>query len=609
MKLTINKTAGFLIWILYSNILIYTSFYYNWKQQLNQHDKIIVAIIIMIVIITIIWLHINKKTDATATLKLIKSRPRIYPLTIVIGLIVNFFYFGKIFLYERTGYWMTMEMIPYFLLLFIPVYIYILLSFSILDIFKQISFFKEENISDKVQTLSYSSHFIILLFLQLVILSFYFYGLNPGNMSYDTYNQVSQLKGIIPFNTWHPIGHTLFIGLLLNMWDNYAVITIFQILFFALVTSGFYIYLLKKKVKWQLIYLTAAVMSMIPSTGINVVTQWKDIPFTVGLLWGTLILLKMCLEKNYFTSILHAVEFVFCLLSISLFRFNGILAFILMLLFALIYATKSHEKIQIRNYGISALIILAVVFLINNTIPNRLEAVPNPPGMKLRPIYQGLAAMYVNGAEEDINSESRKLVESVATPKQMKDFYNPYFADTISSNTPKFLSNLSKISTKDALKMYIEAANAHPEVILGDKFNLATTMWSVTKDPFSYNNAYTTIIQKEMIEEFGVHRVDNKITSLIEKCALYTFHENYLLNTLVWRTGFFLALEFILFLYLIIRKDKKLSLFIPIICNAVIVFLTMPAQDYRYLWFISLIFPFIVIASLVKSPEDEQLNN
>jgi len=42
-------------------------------------------------------------------------------------------------------------------------------------------------------------------------------------------------------------------------------------------------------------------------------------------------------------------------------------------------------------------------------------------------------------------------------------------------------------------------------------------MWSVTKEPFSYNNAYTTIIQKEMIDEFGVYRVNNRMTIAVEK--------------------------------------------------------------------------------------------
>jgi len=595
---------GFIIWILYSNILIYASFYYNWRQQLNQHDEFIVASIIAIAIVTVIWLNLSKRTEDIALLEFMRYRRGIFIYTIICGLTVSFFYFGKTFLYDKTGYWLSVGKIYYFLLFYIPVYLYIILSLCVLYMFKSIIEVKSYNETRANHSLSFIIHYLILFIIQIVILGIYFYALNPGNMSYDTYNQVSQLKGIIPFNTWHPLGHTLFIGLLLKIWDNYEVITIFQILFFTAVTSAFYTSLLKNKVKWQIIYITAVVMSAIPSTGINVVTQWKDIPFTVGLLWGTLILFKMSIDKSYFSKNSQILEFIFCLLSISLFRFNGILAFVIMLIFALIYVSKSHNKIQKRNYYISAMTILAVFVLINNIIPNELEAVPNPSGMKLRPIYQGLAAVYIYGSEDNLSSQSKQLIESVCTPQQIKDYYNPYFADTISSNTPEFLNNLSKIKTVDALKMYIQALIAHPGVVIGDKFNLATTMWSVTKDQFSYNNAYTTVIQQEMIDEYGVRRVDNRMTIAVEKIAKNTFYENYLSNTLLWRPGFFLALEFILLLYLIILRDSRVSLFIPLICNAFIVFLTMPAQDFRYLWFILLIFPFLVLACSVKLPKE-----
>jgi len=287
------------------------------------------------------------------------------------------------------------------------------------------------------------------------------------------------------------------------------------------------------------------------------------------------------------------------MLTISLFRFNGILAFIAMLIYGFVHV-RSGSGVQKRNYYTAASSILIIFLLINTVIPKKLNAVPNPPGMKLRPVYQGYCAVYISGGEEDLDKKSRELIETVCTPEQMNEFYNPYFADTISTNTHRFLNNLSKISTADALKMYIEAFTARPGVILGDKFNLSVTMWSVTHDRFSYNNAYTTVIQKEMIEEFGVQRAENKFTDLVKKFAEYTLIKNYLLNTLVWRTGFYLSLELILLLYLLLKRDKRISLFIPLLCNALIVFLTMPAQDYRYLWFIFLLFPFLALSCSVE---------
>jgi hypothetical protein len=589
MKITVNKILGYIFWIIYSNIMIYASFYYNLKEQLIERDYLILILIITIAAVTVIWMKINKVTFFDT----LKSGPVFVIALAVVCLSVCFFYFGKTFLYEETGYRMVIDKIQYFLLLYVFVLIYIIFSMKIFDDIKYDIIIKDDNKKD----IKYN--YIALFIIQTAILGIYYYALNPGNMSYDTYNQVSQLKGLVSYNTWHPIGHTLFMGLLLKIWDNYAVITIFQILFFAGVTSKFYSILLKHNVKWQIIYLTAIIMASLPSVGINVVTQWKDIPYTVGLLWGTLILFRMSFEKNYFSKIINAVEFVICMLIISLFRFNGILAFIVLFIYTFMYILRGNSR-QKKNYYISAAAVIIIFVVINIIIPKKLNAVPNPPGMKLRPVYQGCAAIYVFGGEDNLDIKSRELIETVCTSEQMKDYYNPYFADKISNNTPKFLGNLSKIRTMDALRIYIEAFKVHPGVILGDKFNLSVAMWSVTRDRFSYNNAYTTVIQKEMAEEFGVHRTENKFTDVIEEFARYTLTENYLLNTLMWRTGFYLSLEFILILYLILKKDARKAIFIPLICNGLIVFLTMPAQDYRYLWFIFLLFPFLALACSVS---------
>lgn len=605
MKSSLNKISGFVTWFLYSYTLIYSSVFFNGQQEYQQNKlTVVIFLITVITLLAVIWLSQNKKTAETATLGFMKARPWYFLLTVLFGLIVGFFFFGKTFLYEKTGYWLSSDHINDFFMLCIPIFVYILMSISILDLFKVTIQKKPKDKTSLKDGFSLKIHYLILWIIQIAILGIYFYAFNPGNMSFDTYNQVSQLKGLIPFNTWHPIGHTLLIGLLMKIWDNYAVITIFQIVFFASVTSAFYITLLRNKVKWQIIYVMAIVMSAIPSTGINVVTQWKDIPFTAGLVWGTLVLFKMCMEKNYFSKPLHMFEFIFCVLTIALFRLNGILAFIVMLIFAFVYAVKSYNKIQIRNYAISALVILTAFFMINNVIPAQLNADLNPSGMKLRPIYQGLAAVYVNGAEGDLSIQSRDLIESVCTPDQMQDYYYPYFADILSSNVPEFLINLSAIDTGEALKAYVEAIIVQPKVVIGDKLNLAITMWSVTQDQFSYNNGYTTVIEPEMIEEFGVTRVNNDLTGVIEKIAVGTFYKNDMTNTLIWRPGFYLALEFVLLLYLTIRKDRRICLLIPLICNALVVFLTMPAQDYRYLWFIPFLFPFLVLACSVPLPDE-----
>ncbi|MFA6982469.1 MAG: hypothetical protein WC276_00810, partial [Sedimentibacter sp.] len=165
MTKTTNKIFGYILWIIYSNILIYSSFYYNWKQQLIQRDYLILALIIVIAFLTIVWVK-RVQTTFFQTLKL--RSPVAVILTVSTGLFVSFFYFGKSFLYEETGYWMTADNIGYFLLLSLFVIIYVIFS-------KIIFFVINKDLVNAESTANYKYHYITLFVIQTVILCIYFY--------------------------------------------------------------------------------------------------------------------------------------------------------------------------------------------------------------------------------------------------------------------------------------------------------------------------------------------------------------------------------------------------------------------------------------------------
>ena len=100
-----SKATGCIIWILYSNILIYSSFYYNWRQQLIQRDAGVASFILAAAVVAVIWMNICKGTESTYTLRLIKAHPGRLIFVVLCGICVSFFYFGKSFLYENTGYY------------------------------------------------------------------------------------------------------------------------------------------------------------------------------------------------------------------------------------------------------------------------------------------------------------------------------------------------------------------------------------------------------------------------------------------------------------------------------------------------------------------------
>lgn len=593
MKYLKVNALVYAFWMVFSLFLVDLSFYFNMYDFVMKRGMSYTVIFLIVVLISLVLV--------VAYWRLVRISIGTVILWVVFSIIVTFLFFGKPLLYTADGFWLTGAHLPIFVMMTILVGIYVLLSLCAIkklkgDVIRPI---------DRPDVKNPLAHMLILFVFQVLVFSVYMVALNPGNMSYDTFNQVSQITGLVPYNTWHPIGHTLLIGLLLKIWHNFAILTIFQIVFFAFVTSRFYETLIRYGIGLLPVYALAVLITLMPNTGINVVTLWKDIPYTAALLWGTNIILLMCLTTDYFSKKRHVLEFVVCTLAICLFRYNGILTFLLMVVFGMFYIVRYREREKSINFVVSVVLILGMVFFVNVVIPAQLNADPNPPAMKLRTIYQGLGAVYFAGCETTLDAKTREVVESVATPKQLKELYNAYFADIYSNNIPRFLNNLSKVSTGEAIKLYISTMRQYPDIVLGDKFNLAIMIWSVTKDPFSYNNNYTTAIEPEMQSVFGVERDANVLTNKVNTYAKETTNQ-YLTNTFVWRIGFWLALTIILLLELIIKRDRRVLLYIPLVSNAVVVFLTMPAQDYRYVWFIALICPFLILSVMIPLPERQR---
>lgn len=498
-------------------------------------------------------------------------------------------FFAKGLLYTTDGLWISLANLPLFLLLILPVWVTTWQGYVFFKLCHPLFF----RLKQKNRTIL---HMTVFAALQLTILSVYFLAYYPGNMSYDTYNQWSQIQGIIPYTTWHPIAHTLTMQLLLSIWNDLTIIAVAQILFYVLVTTLFAGELLKSGVRPIILYVLLIFFAATPNMGINLMTLWKDIPFTVGLLWATLILYKMLTRPNYFARLSHIFEFSFCMLIISLYRYNGILAFAFTCCYAVVYLRHKNKTIK-RNGRIALAITLSVVILIMGPIPKLLEADPNPSGMKLRPIFQGLGAMYQAEQEDKLTPEIQALMESFATPEEWKQHYDPYFSDVYIWYIPDIIGKYSTVSTGTALQAYVQTFITQPDVILGDRLNLGLLSWSVAADPYSYDNRFTTIIEAQIVEEFGVMRPDNAIAPKINHLAKRTY-EIPLLDVFVWRIGIYSVLLTIAAAYCLSTRRRAILLYIPLVSNWLIVFLTMPAQDYRYVWFIFMICPFLLLALL-----------
>lgn len=518
-------------------------------------------------------------------------------LTVLLTALSSFLFFGKGLLYSPDSLWLSAQQLPFFLLLLLPVGITVYQGIVLAPRIRPLFFCK-------IVTPRLRMHMLVLALFQLVILLIYFLAYRPGNMSYDTYNQLEQLTGAIPYNTWHPIAHTLIMKLMLSVWFDLSILSATHILFYTAITTLFAAELMKNRVRPSVLYLILIGFALSPSIGINIMTLWKDIPFTIALLWATLILYKMMTRRDYFSHIGHGIEFAICMLIVFLFRYNGILAFVFSVGYALFYLRKKDSKTK-RTGLISIAVTLVVIAVIMVPVPRMLNANPNPPGMKLRPIFQGLGAMYRADHEDKLEPETRAFMEEFAVPQDWKDHYDAYFADVYIREMQGFVQHIGKMSTGTAIKTYVNAFFRQPDVILGDKLNLGVLTWSVASDPFSYVTPYTIIIEQKVQEDYGITRAPSALETQINEIAATT-RDNHVINVFLWRIGIYEVLLAFTAAFALRYTKRSLLLYIPLLSNWLIVFLTMPAQDYRYAWFVFMIFPFLALAVHSMAQREEE---
>lgn len=510
-------------------------------------------------------------------------------LLITSSVLITFCFFGKSVLYNDAGLHMTLVHWPIITVLFLPVLKTVSDAFLLMTRLPVL-------LCSKQASSHCLPHMAILFVMQVIILGYYFQALMPGSMSYDTFNQLQQIDGSIRYTTWHPIAHTLFLKGLFGLTHTLAAQAAFHIFFYCIVTTAFAGELMKNRLRPIVLYIVLGGLAVSPHIGINLMSLWKDIPFTIGLLWAVLILYRMRTVNDYFATGAGSCKFFFCMLIIVLFRYNGVLAFIFCILYAL-YDILRLENAKKWRGCLAIVLCLLTVFIVTVPLPKALDADLNPAGMKLRPIYQGLGAMYEAGDNEKLAPKAQKTMERIASPEEWKAHYDPYFSDIYIKNIRLFIQKLSLISTSDSISWYVQALQQSPGVILGDRFNLGLLTWSVAPDPLSYDNRYTLAIEPDVTKIYGIVRDENDKFKIISEVAAVSSNHA-LPDIFFWRGGMYLALLILMLAFAMRVQRRSLPLHLPWLGNFIVVFLTMPAQDYRYIWYQALLCPFIGLAMM-----------
>lgn len=423
----------------------------------------------------------------------------------------------------------------------------------------------------------------LLVFL-LYWLSFY-----PALMSADSFDQWTQMVNF-KFSDHHPVFHTLSNWLITRVWFSPASIALLQILYTSVIFGYGMTVLERSKIQKNKILIISSIFAVLPINGMISISLWKDVPYSVSLLWLTIIMYKIIEDKSWLDLKKNRVILVIVLVIIVLLRHNGILSSVFSIFSIFMY--KRCKRVEIFKLGVISLLI---ILLFKGPIFYLLKVTPVDEALKLyTPIQQVGAIVSEN---DDISESDIDILDKIMPYELWKKSYMKYSGNTIIYN-PNFNMQVFADNKKDFQRLWLKLLITHPKDAIKNSFTMTSIVWQINQPLDGYT--YTT--QKGVDpNNFGIRTVSKipKLNTVIINLIKYTESTKY--NWLYCRPA--LSMYLILLFGVIYAKRKgahSLIILVPILCNIAGVIIVNPAQDVRYIYSNFLILPFIFLLGIQK---------
>lgn len=436
--------------------------------------------------------------------------------------------------------------------------------------------------------------FMIPFIVFLVILTIFY----PGILTYDSFNQLNQISSN-QFNNWHPFLHTFIQKICINIFNTPASVCILQILIFSIIWTCICKYNRKTKTKKEFILQIIVTLLIVlnPINSFYSITLWKDIIFSYMFLL-TCFLIEILIDKKFVVkkSFLIILGLVFAI--VSKLRHNGLYCLIIFLIILCIIFLKKKNKIACL-YIISS-------FIISMIMISGLEVIYNVKQLKMTLIETKAmhALAYYN--ENDLLTESEKnLISRIVDLDIMHDNYNKYYSDALAFkfNKLELINN-----SKDIKRIFIRESFKHPVYLTKYILNSGNMTWSIIRPDDAigtmifFSSDFSNIAEDFTyidINDYDNINKEKEIYKNIKSKVIYSMYYNKFLQTILYSASLYMYLSIVLIIILISKKTiNYLLIILPNILNVLIIALSTPIQDIRYIYANFLIFYLVLIIIL-----------
>jgi hypothetical protein len=433
----------------------------------------------------------------------------------------------------------------------------------------------------------------------------------PGAMTTDSLLQWLQTKSL-DFQDNHPYMSSLYYVFLSQIWDNPAIVPIFQIIIMSALGSFIFWWLNNKGIKTYLIVIFFILWVTSIPVGLFNIILWKDIPFSIlAVFWAFLCFYLFYNKKNGRVSILSTKSVI--ILSITLIitgfiRHNGILYLILIPILIFVFNLFERKKFYVFIISVFALFLIFKFF-----IPVILEVKPIKPffsslSWKVNPLaslyhnrlHQSEKSYYSYDYERDIRYLSKLI--NIDT---MKKYYTPEHGVVL---LLKANSHIKDMDIDSINSIYYKLMILNFPSFLADRAYLFGAMiFSYGCTIYVNDLSNYKFVKNEILNynwKGGLTLYKYKYSPIINQLNafqndIYIKSASHPFRLPVWNYIFSLVLLFVVLIFYKYLPCSSLSSFV-ILFQVPFIILTAASPDFRYLYFVFLFSFFIIPISILE---------
>ena len=439
----------------------------------------------------------------------------------------------------------------------------------------------------------------------------------PGTMSIDSFNQLMQSVGLLPYSNHHPLVHTLLIrfwytlGLKLfdgNQNSAMALYCAFQTFVMAGCFAFFFetLYISRLKIKHILVVLLA--FFVVGYHGTYSVTVWKDVLFAGWTLVLSCTIWRLCLfcAKNpQKTPVLETVLLFVIGLLFCLFRSNGLYAFVICVPFLFAFFIKKAPAVSF-----TPIIVLLLAFVIKGPVFSHFGVVPSDLIESLAVPAQHIARAVRDGAE--LSEDEYALLSEVIDVPSVPAKFTPSCADAIKDLVrEKDNQEFLKENLGEFFRLWLKLGLRNPISYLNAQIDLTSGYWYPENNGWAFT--IELIAEPQTLALFELHK-DCKLPQ-----ALYSRIQNLWVKfyslpliSLVFSIGTGLYFTLTAFGVCFVKKAYSTMLtFLPVLAVIFTLLIATPINDeFRYIYglFTTLpllcVIPFVPIEKTFSLPID-----